>query len=226
MNQHTWKQTELSNTIAERLKKLRITYTWIDGSGKERRLSYDTLAEMLTTDFGIKIEKTSLQNYEAPAPYHNKAFKNLGMNVEYVNALASFYNVTTDYILGREDLMYNYDSVEALSEALSLSRTATENLMKLSNINGGMVSDVLSRILESPELIDLLKSYNETYNKISHSLHDEGRHINSNYQKSCEDLADGYIMRVGRKTEDFLREILGFNKLVKDGDEFYGEQES
>lgn len=80
-----------SFVMARRLKELR----------NQKGLSHEALKAALAEKYGILISVDSLKNYEVITPNHIKACKNLGMRVEYLQALADFYEVSADYILGR-----------------------------------------------------------------------------------------------------------------------------
>ena len=82
---------EQSAIIATHLKELR----------NAKGISHETLSEQLEKKYGIKISADSLQNYEVGETYHKKAFKNLGMRLEYLWCLSDFYGVSSDFLLGR-----------------------------------------------------------------------------------------------------------------------------
>lgn len=84
---------DLSFTMAKRLKQLR----------NEHELSHQGLSDALNEMLGVSIHPDSLKKYEVSTEHHSTPFKNLGMRVEYLTALASFYNVSADYILGLTD---------------------------------------------------------------------------------------------------------------------------
>lgn len=77
--------------IAQRLRALRT----------QRGFSYESLSKTLAERYGIDISVDSLKNYEVITAHHKKAYKNLGMRVEYLWAFADFYEVSADYLLGR-----------------------------------------------------------------------------------------------------------------------------
>ena len=79
-----------SKIIAERLCYLR----------KEANLSFLQLSNTLKERYDISISHDSLKLYEI-TEYHSRANANLGMRIEYLNAFADLYGVTTDYLLGR-----------------------------------------------------------------------------------------------------------------------------
>ncbi len=83
---------KISFDMGLRLKDLR----------EARGLSYQGLADTLFNNYGIKISKDSLRDYEISSDYRSKAksLPNLGMRTEYLYVLADFYGVSTDYLLG------------------------------------------------------------------------------------------------------------------------------
>lgn len=85
---------EKSFVMAERLKKLR----------EEKGLSHEKLSIALSDQYSVKISSDSLMNYEVADKNHTKAGKNQGMRVEYLRCLADYYKVSTDYILGIDDI--------------------------------------------------------------------------------------------------------------------------
>lgn len=103
-------------TIAERLEDLR----------KRRGLTLEELAE------ATKIPKSALSKYE------NKDFKDISpFNVA---ALAKFYGVTTDYLLGMSD-MEKPDDAEI--QALRLTNEALD-VLKAGGFNGTLLSEIIS----------------------------------------------------------------------------------
>ena len=100
--------------VAKRLKELR----------EERKLSHKTLSEKLSQEYGITITDKQLMNYEAAAKdqYHTKANSISGMAINKLFALASFYDVSTDYILGFTDVRSNDPTIKAISEYTGLTK--------------------------------------------------------------------------------------------------------
>ena len=77
---------------AKRLKELR----------QSKKLSHEQLSEKLKLNFDIDINSRTLMNYESAAKdiLHSKASSVSGMSIEKLDAIARFYNVSTDYLLG------------------------------------------------------------------------------------------------------------------------------
>jgi len=103
---------ECSIKFAERLKELR------EKGGKlGKKLSHATLASCLEE----KIKKQSLQNYEAPPFHPTHGYSNMGMSVENLCRLADFYGVSTDYLLGRSDVLSDDVIIQKIIEKTGLT---------------------------------------------------------------------------------------------------------
>ncbi|MCI9269540.1 MAG: hypothetical protein HFF40_11895 [Lawsonibacter sp.] len=105
---------ELAVTLAERLRKLR----------QDRGLTILGLKAALKEKYGIDISGESLTNYEVKDSNHSKYGKNEGMNVKYLRCLADFYNVSTDYLLGRTLVRTTDTEIQAVSNYTGLSHRA------------------------------------------------------------------------------------------------------
>ena len=122
-----------SKIIAERLSYLR----------KEANLSFLQLSNTLKERYDISISHDSLKLYEI-TEYHSRANANLGMRIEYLNAFADLYGVTTDYLLGRtndpnpqpcavDELGLSYKAIEAIKRMKRTGQglTGLNNLLEL-----------------------------------------------------------------------------------------------
>ena len=188
------------DTFGTRLKKLR----------NEKGVSCEQVARFITKKYGNKISRESIKAYENdernPRPY-------------MIEHLVEYYGTTLEYLQnGNEEKMYIYDDIEHLSRELNLSRSAVIRLKDLTVKKQGDGAAMLSDLLEMPELVDVLLFLSDMKKKITAKYNDEGRHKQQSYQRFCEEMAEGYVLRAGRKTEELLREVLGYNKLVKDGE--------
>lgn len=114
------KNADLSFTIATRLKQLR----------EEKALSHQRLCESLDKTLGITISRDSLINYEVDSEYHPASYKNLGMRIEYLHALAAFYGVSTDYILGLTDTKSPAQEVQDVCRITGLSENSICSLLR------------------------------------------------------------------------------------------------
>lgn len=77
-----------------------ITARRLKAKRKAKKISHETLSREILEKYGVKISKDSLMIYEVEDRYHNRAFANNGMKVEYLRILADYYNVSTDWLLG------------------------------------------------------------------------------------------------------------------------------
>ena len=103
---------------------------------EEEKLSHQALAEKLSEgDLSIQISKDSLRDYEISSQYRAKAEKlpNLGMRIEYLCALADFYGVSTDYLLGRTQVRTPDVLVKTISEQTGLGEKSIELLRQRNN---------------------------------------------------------------------------------------------
>ena len=123
---------EQSFEMARRLKDLR----------EERNLSHDKLKAALLEQFGITISRDSLMSYEIQTEPHSKIkngkYPNLNMGVEYLNALAQFYGVSTDYLLGLSDKPTIDPQAAGAAEYTGLSLEAIKklHLLHIANSHG------------------------------------------------------------------------------------------
>lgn len=146
--------------VAERLGDLR----------KERGLSLAKLSKAVEEKTGVYISGTQLQKYENTERVVKGEVEEITdiMNVENAMALASFYNVSIDYLLGFSDTRYreHHDIAEetGLSEkAIIRLKGWTESVivqgdhgLKYEVIKNTKTPEELNKIIESPSLRDLL----------------------------------------------------------------------
>lgn len=111
-------ENNISFIMAERLRLLRVS----------KNLSHNKLSEALSEKYDIKISSDSLMNYEVAEATHTKAYKNIGMRVEYLRCLADFYGVSADYILGLAEEQTPNLSARAVCQYTGLSAEAAEIL--------------------------------------------------------------------------------------------------
>lgn len=105
--------------ISERLKSLR----------EDQHLSHAKLAEELKKISDEAPTKNTLIDYERTDADNKKYGANLGMSTRILDLLASFYGVSTDYILCRTDIRTQRADITAICNATGLSQTIVENLI-------------------------------------------------------------------------------------------------
>lgn len=112
--------TPQSVEIAKRLRSLR----------ESVGLNPEQLSRAIYEKSGVKIGRNSIINYEVGESYNTKTDKNLGMRAEYVIALADFYGVSTDYLLGRtpDDVKTPDMDKRAVCDYTGLSEKAVSRL--------------------------------------------------------------------------------------------------
>ncbi len=134
---------EQSFLMAKRLKGLR----------NEKGLSCAELSAALLDKYGIKISRDSLMSYEIQTEHHSKIkdgkYPNLNMGVEYLNAFAQFYGVSTDFLLGLSDKPTIDPKAAEVAEYTGLSLAAIAELRKAK-------LDILKQTFTMPELNKLL----------------------------------------------------------------------
>ena len=96
--------------IAKRLRALRL----------KRGISHEKLAKILQEQYSISISKASLLSYENSSPEDGR-LGNRRMNVEFLDCLADFYGVSTDYLLGRKEIASPNDDIEAICTQTGLT---------------------------------------------------------------------------------------------------------
>lgn len=115
---------EQSFLMAKRLKDLR----------EKKGLSCAGLRNALYEQYGITISRDSLMSYEIQTEPHSKIkdgkYPNLNMGVEYLNAFAKFYGVSTDFLLGLIDPDNSTadEKLRMISEYTGLSNEAIQEL--------------------------------------------------------------------------------------------------
>ena len=140
-------------------------------------------------------------------------------NGDAVVALADHYGVTTDYLLGYSTLKNSVDQIQITAFTLGLSVPATEQLIRLFALQGNRTADILSAILESPELNDTLKALVASQNGIDR----QRKHIQDILSKkphgsieSFVDMAEMFVLRSTKQIHKLLRDVLGYNELCKE----------
>lgn len=147
--------------VAERLADLR----------SERGLSLNKLSEAIKEKTGVYISGPQLQKYENTERISKGKVEKITdiMNVENAIALADFYGVSYDYILGQSDARKreNHDIVEetGLSEkAIEKLKTWVEEV-KETDANGVQVTRIVNT--KAPEEISLLLESNHLRTLVS-----------------------------------------------------------
>lgn len=135
----------LLDVFSKRLVKLR----------EERGNEYPR--QRVANDLGIT--RASLEYYE----------KGMRMpDIEKLNMLADYYNVSADYLLGRTEVRCTDRSLHSVSEATGITEKAAENLCEL-----GKKYVSVSMFLEDEKVDELFKMLNEVImNKFSYRYFD------------------------------------------------------
>ena len=72
-----------------------------------------------------------------------------GMKIETLYKLAEYYNVSTDYLLGRTDVKTPDTELKTVCEVTNLSESAAKKIIKLKS------PTIISQIIESPEFEEI-----------------------------------------------------------------------
>jgi transcriptional regulator with XRE-family HTH domain len=150
---------------AVRLKQLR----------KEKDLSHAKLSEVLSKKYDINISKDSLMLYEVADEFHSNFGRIKGMKIEYLYTLADFYNVSTDYLLGKDECK-KADNRE-INKRLGLSDKAIEAMQGNKSLERDYFVQLLNFLLEQetlppdPNLVwffdsEFTKEENEAYENV------------------------------------------------------------
>ena len=152
-----------SKIIAERLCYLR----------KEANLSFLQLSNTLKERYDISISHDSLKLYEI-TEYHSRANANLGMRIEYLNAFADLYGVTTDYILGRTN---DPNPQPCAVDELGISPEAIEQIKHIARYR----RDPLNYFLASEYLPLLLENFKD-FQEVAQSIKEDTKHFNEMFE--------------------------------------------
>lgn len=117
--------------IAKRLKKLRV----------ENGYSHDKLEAALEKKYGYGITSASLKKYEVDNPENKLNGKVIGMRIEFLYMLADFYNVPTDYILGRTNSTSVDVTEQTIYENFGLNGGALTNLKILNKTKEKVIEE-------------------------------------------------------------------------------------
>lgn len=196
----------MKSLTAKRLKELR----------EEKGLTFEKLAYSLTEKYGDSdqgegkyiISVGALKNYEVSDIYNSKFKTGYGMNIQYLSIFADFYDVSTDYLLGRTDSKLPDIDDRAIQVKTGLSDKAINVLMSFNHGKHGKSKikykdwdwpaifnsiNIIVEEMEDPDsFLNILTNYRE-YNpeyhkKRSYTLHQDSGDI------SKTDGIDGIII--------------------------------
>ena len=94
-----------------RLKRLR----------ESKKLSHDKLSDEIEDRYGVHIDKKTLINYEKAETLSSTPDAVKGMNITRLTALADYYGVSTDYLLGVSDCPSIRKDVKVIQKTLGIS---------------------------------------------------------------------------------------------------------
>ena len=192
---------EQSVKMGKRLKILR-EKTLLNG----KKMSHVELKKKLKELYGIEISRDSLMNYEVSDINHSKFGTNLKMSAEYLNCLARFYRVSTDFLLGLSDVDTTNPTLRAVCEYTKLPVETVNVIMRICSTDEGFATFYfLLKSYNFYSLIDALQAY------LQLSI-DTGKSANSNLLLKLDDYvreqSDGAIHAVPAQLE---RDMTLFN---------------
>lgn len=153
--------------FAERLRSLRL----------ERGISLKSLADELNSRYSYEISagsrtgkrqtisEAALKAYEA-GENNSRSGDNKGMRAEYLLWLADFYDVSTDYLLGRTDIQCPVTNVRAIVAETGLSEHNVISLTSEKKDRIHSTSEFLNDILDINDIIPthiLLKEQSKSF---------------------------------------------------------------
>lgn len=101
-----------------------ITATRLKECRNEKGLSHENLAKELKKIYNLEISALTLKNYEIIDEYHTKFESGYGMNIKYLFTFADFFEVSTDYLLGRTPIKTADTTIQAIGYETGLSEEA------------------------------------------------------------------------------------------------------
>lgn len=125
-----------SGIMAQRLRELRTS----------KGMSYERLSDELNKLHGFTISPDSLQFYEVAAEHHSKAFHNTGMKVQYLYALADYYGVSADYILGYDVPKTPNATIKQMSNETGIDASILEMLITKRGKMGPLSASLFSQM--------------------------------------------------------------------------------
>lgn len=137
-----------SAVFADRLKTCR----------KAKGLSHEKLSYALEDEYGVKISEGSLINYEVAAKDHVKTGANTRMSTKNLVALAGYFGVTTDWLLGLSDVPTPGADLRSACEYTGLSSMSAQRIRQFG------YGEILSQIIETTEFGALMTSIQEVLN--------------------------------------------------------------
>lgn len=193
---------------AKRLKQLR----------EHAKLSHAKLRIALKEKYGIEISEASLKKYEIADKYHINYGNLKGMKIEYLNMFADFYNVSTDYILGRTNSTSVDLTEKVIYENFGLSSKTIKNLKCLWNEDKKYTSFVFDYMLSN---IDFLKNFSQHLLKYCEYEEESFEAIRKNIFKKNNDKTKQDIKKENEKSD--LKSGMQRYLIIHEIEHFIGE---
>lgn len=126
---------------------------------QERQISHQALADAIgvSKQVVINYEQAFINNGISTNSPSDKTFAVAGMKIETLFKLAEYYNVSTDYLLGRTDVKTPDTSISGCTQLTGLSETSIRKLMELNEENRATwYGDVCNSIISNDNFTALV----------------------------------------------------------------------
>ena len=126
-------------------KHLTLSAQRLENLRENAKISPEILSREIEERYGVKISGVQLRKYEVNTQPHPHFGSVAGMSAKVLYALADYYNVPADYILGRTDAK-QYSNV-SISKILGLTDETIDSLRSLMNPYG-MSAEIMNSIIQ------------------------------------------------------------------------------
>lgn len=166
------------NTLSERIEDLR------KGDGR-KKCTLTTLSNNIKKKTGVSISHTQLGKYENPDLIEKP-------NINYLLAIASYYNVSIDYLLGKTNSKSKNYTDQMASNKFGLSDLSMKKLSYLcNNLNdeNSFKLHLINRIIENDNFITELSQNLITFYKANDNKMNTNDKLKKDYGVSVLDIS-------------------------------------
>lgn len=184
------------NTLSERIEDLR------KGDGR-KKCTLTTLSNNIEKKTGVSISHTQLGKYENPDLIEKP-------NINYLLAIASYYNVSIDYLLGKTNSKSKNYTDQMTSNKFGISDLAMKKLSYLNNNSNNENNEnnfklhLINRIIENEKFITELAENLITFYKANDNKMNTNDKLKKDYGVSTLDISRYALNKV---FEQFTEEI-------------------